>query len=97
MKTMSIKEYAVANKISIYNVIKMAKNGTLRTQIQKVEGKDELFILADETRHNEDAVISSAEKESANDYQKAYHKLKIKYDQLQMKYDTLQKRFYKDV
>jgi DNA/RNA-binding domain of Phe-tRNA-synthetase-like protein len=93
---MSIKEYAVANKISIYNVIKMAKNGTLRTQTQKVEGKDELFILADETQKNQDTVISSAEKETVDDYQKAYHKLKIKYDQLQMKYDTLQKRFSKE-
>jgi DNA/RNA-binding domain of Phe-tRNA-synthetase-like protein len=41
-------------------------------------------------------VISSAEKETVDDYQKAYHKLKIKYDQLQMKYDTLQKRFSKE-
>jgi hypothetical protein len=75
----------------------MAKNGTLRTQTQKVEGKDELFILADERQQNQEAMISSAEKETADDYQKAYHKLKIKYDQLQMKYDTLQKRLYKEV
>lgn len=89
MKTMSIKEYAVVNKISIYNVIKMAKNGTLRTQTQKVEGKDELFILADGTQQEKSPAIDSVE--TIDDYQRAYHKLKIRYDQLQMKYSALQK------
>ena len=38
MKTMSIKEYAVSNKLSIYNVVKMSKNGTLQTETKKIDG-----------------------------------------------------------
>ncbi len=97
MKKMSIKEYAVANKISIYSVIKMTKNGTLKTQTHKTEGKEELLILVDETQQNQEAATNSAEKDNIDDYQKAYHKLKIKYDQLQMKYNTLQKSLCKEV
>lgn len=93
---MSIKAYAVANKISIYSVVKMAKNGTLKTQTQKVEGKDELFILLDETKQVHVPLDAGLGDEKAEDCQKAYLKLKIKYDQLQMKYDTLRKTLSKE-
>lgn len=90
MKTMSIKAYAVANKISIYNVVKQAKEGTLKSEIKKIDGKDELFILVDEAPAAEEAISASLETESIEDYKKAYIRLKIKYDQLQQKYDMLQ-------
>lgn len=91
MRRVSIKEYAVANKISIFNVIKMAKNGTLKTETQKSEGKEELFILLDEGEKMQEKMENSAPNEKIEDYQKAYLKLKIKYDQLQIKFDRLQK------
>jgi len=91
MKTMSIKAYAVANKISIYNVVKMTKNGSLKTEIKKVDGKDEVFILLDEAQAVQESGAVPLETEKIEDYQKAYMRLKIKYDQLQQKYDTLQK------
>jgi len=90
MKTMSIKAYAVANKISIYNVVKMTKNGSLKSEIKKVDGKDEIFILVDEVQPVEEAIPAHLEAESIEDYKKAYIRLKIKYDQLQHKYDMLQ-------
>ena len=90
MKTMSIKAYAVANKISIYNVVKQTKDGSLKSEIKKIDGKDEVFILVDEAETVEEAMPVPSETESIEDYQKAYTKLKIKYDQLQHKYDTLQ-------
>ncbi len=90
MKTMSIKAYAVANKISIYNVVKQTKDGTLKSEIKKIDGKDEVFILVDEAPEIEEVISSSAQTESIDDYKKAYVKLKIKYDQLQQKYDRLQ-------
>ena len=90
MKTMSIKTYAVTNKISIYNVVKKTKDGSLKTEIKKIDGKDELFILVDEAQAEQELVSSPLESEAIEDYQKAYVKLKIKYDQLQRKYDTLQ-------
>lgn len=91
MKTMSIKAYAVANKISIYNVVKLTQNGSLKTETIKVDGKEELFILVDEAQAIEESLPAQVEQERIEDYQKAYMRLKIKYDQLQHKYDTLQK------
>ncbi len=91
MKTMSIKAYAVANKISIYNVVKQTRDGRLKTQVKKVDGKEEVFILVDEAQAVQEGLPASLETEAIEDYQKAYSELKIKYDQLQHKYDTLQK------
>jgi len=89
MKTMSIKEYAVSHKLSIYNVVKMAKNGSLETQTKKIDGKDEMFIVLKEKEENARLVSAPLSEEKIGDYEKAYFKLKVKYDQLQMKYDKL--------
>jgi hypothetical protein len=90
MKTMSIKAYAVANKISIYNVVKQTRDGSLKTEVKNIDGKDEVFILVDEAQPVEKAIPASLEAENIEDCKKAYMRLKIKYDQLQHKYDTLQ-------
>ena len=86
---MSIKEYAVSHKLSIYNVIKMAKNGSLETQMQKIDGKDEMFIVLKEKEENKDIVFAASDEEKTGDFEKAYFKLKIKYDQLKIKYEKL--------
>ena len=91
LKTMSIKEYAIANKLSIYNVVKMTKNETVQTETKKVDGKDEIFIIESENSASKTITSDTAE-EKVGDYEKAYFKLKIKYDQLKIKYDTLQKK-----
>lgn len=86
MRSISIKEYARVHKMSIYTVVKLSKNGTLKTEIKKVNGKDEVFIL-------EDQELKSIDKdEKIEDYQKAYFKLKQQYIQLQAKYEKLLKK-----
>ena len=90
MKAMSIKAYAVANRISIYNVVKQTKEGSLKTEIRKIDGKDEIFVLVDEAQTEDEAMRSSVETENIDDYKKAYVRLRIKYDQLQQKYEKLQ-------
>ena len=92
MKIMTIKEYAIANKLSIYNVVKMSKNGSLKTEIRKIGGKDETFILADDEIKLENIMHSTSSIEPIDDYEKAYFKLKLKYDQLKIKFDKLQKK-----
>ncbi len=89
MKTMTIKEYAISNKLSIYNVVKMTQNGSLETELKKVNGKDEVFILVDETKSISETAQTPNE-EAIDDYKKAYFKLKLKYDQLKIKFDKLQ-------
>lgn len=92
MNTMSIKEYAVRHKLSIYNVVKMTKNGTLKTETKKVDGKDEVFIIESESPATHTGRSDVVVEEKIGDYEKAYFKLKIKYDQLKTKYEALEKR-----
>ena len=77
MKELTLKEYAVKNKISIFNVIKMAKSGKIPSETRNVNGKDEIFILT------EDAPQPEPEKDNEPiDYKKAYFELKAKYEAL---------------
>lgn len=94
MKTMSIKAYAVAHKISIYSVVQLIKKGSLKTETKKTDGKDELFILVSEEPRQEATAELPAETEKIEDYKKAYMRLNIKYNQLQVKYDALQKTIF---
>jgi len=91
MKLQSIKEYATSNKLSIYNVVKMTKNGKLKIEIKKLNGKDEVFICVDETDKIEPLMEENSE-EVVDDFEKAYYKLKIQYNQLKRKYENLQKK-----
>lgn len=87
---MSIKEYAVAHKLSIYTVVKMTRNGSLETQIKKLADKDETYIVLKEKEKNENLPAIASSEEKIGDFEKAYFKLKIKYDQLKIKFDKLQ-------
>ncbi len=77
MKELTLKEYAVKNKISIFNAMKLAKAGKIPSETRKVNGKEEIVILSDEAPKaetvTEDAII---------DYKKAYFELKSKYEAL---------------
>ena len=78
MKGLTIKQYAVQNKIPIFNVVKMIKSDQLEYETRKIEGKDEIFILSAK-------LTPEAKKEGYRreiDYKKAYFELKSKYDAL---------------
>ena len=81
MKGLTIKKYAIQNKIPIFNVVKMVKNGQLEHETRQVEGKDEIFILSEK-------LSDEVKKEGYSreiDYKKAYFELKAKYDALVLK------------
>jgi len=81
MKGLTIKQYAIQNKIPIFNVVKMIKSNQLEFETHKVEGKDEIFILSAK-------LPPEAKKEGYSreiDYKKAYFELKAKYDALVLK------------
>lgn len=92
MNTMSIKEYAIAHKLSIYNVVKMTKNGTLQTETKKVDGKDEVFIIDEGSPNEQSTLLKKHAEDQIEDYKKAYEQLKVKYDELKLKYEDLQKK-----
>jgi hypothetical protein len=47
MQRVTIKAYAVKHKLSIFNVMKMAKSGKLKTDIVEEDGKEVTYILLD--------------------------------------------------
>ena len=53
MEKVSIKTYAVKHKLSIFNVMKMAKSGKLKTIIEEKNGKETTYILLDSTIEEE--------------------------------------------
>jgi len=77
MKALTLKEYAIKNKISIFNAMKLAKAGKVPSATRIVEGKEELVILTDEAPNAE-----VVQEENITDYKKAYFELKAKYDKL---------------
>ena len=50
---MTIKEYAVKHRLSIFNVVKMVKSGELKSETVSEEGKETLYILLDKEKEKE--------------------------------------------
>ncbi len=78
MKGLTIKQYAIQNKIPIFNVVKMVKSGQLKYETRQVDGKDEIYILSEK-------LAPEVKKEGYKreiDYKKAYFELQAKYDAL---------------
>ena len=48
MDKISIKAYAKKHKLSIFNVVKMAKSGQIPTETIVEEGKDVIYVLIDD-------------------------------------------------
>lgn len=67
MDKITIKAYAVKHKLSIFNVMKMAKSGKLKTIIEEENGKDIMYILLDEKIEEEvkGSIVPLTERESA--------------------------------
>lgn len=77
MKELTLKEYAVKNKISLFNVMKMAKSGQIPSETRTVGGKEEIFILDDKAPK-----AATVKKDTIIDYKQAYFELKAKYEAL---------------
>ncbi len=45
MERLTVKAYAKKHKLSIYNVIKMARTGAIESETVEEEGKEVLYIL----------------------------------------------------
>jgi len=56
MKKVTIKEYAVSHKLSIFNVVKMVKSGKLKSKVIEESGKEVTYIVLDES--NEENIKS---------------------------------------
>jgi len=67
MEKMTIKAYAIKHKLSIFNVMKMAKSGKLKTESVEKNGKEVTYILIDEKREEEisEGIVPADEKPEA--------------------------------
>ena len=53
MERITIKEYAVKHKLSIFNVMKMIKTDKVKSEIFQEKGREVTYILYDEKSENE--------------------------------------------
>ncbi len=65
MDKISIKAYADKHKLSIFNVVKMAKSGQIPTETIVEEGKDLIYVLIDDVVEKEikSSIVSIEEQE----------------------------------
>jgi hypothetical protein len=76
---MSLKEYARKRRLSIYNVIKMTRNGTLKSETVEEDGKEVLYILCeDETEERVSETILPIEPPKSLKEENALLKAEIK-------------------
>jgi uncharacterized protein YlxW (UPF0749 family) len=54
MRRVSVKRYAVENKMSIFSVIKAIRNGTLPSETVTEDGKETTYVLVDEKSAEKD-------------------------------------------
>ena len=50
MKKMTLKQYAVKYKLSLFNVVKMVKNGQLQSETVEENGKEVTYVLPNKTK-----------------------------------------------
>jgi len=65
MKKLTLREYAKLHKLSYFNVMKMAKNGDVKSVIEEVDGKEVQYVVVEEEqekRVSENIIETSAQK-----------------------------------
>jgi len=53
MERITIKAYAVKNKLSIFNVMKMIKSGKVKSEVFQEKGREVTYIMYDEESEKE--------------------------------------------
>ena len=51
MGKMTLKQYAVKSKLSLFNVVKMVKSGELKSETVEEDGKEVTYVLVDENSY----------------------------------------------
>ena len=69
MKKVTIKEYAIKHKLSIFNVVKMVKSGELKSQTIIKNKKEHIYIILDNNIEEEieEGIIKSNHNKNVDD------------------------------
>ncbi len=64
MKKITMKDYALKHKLSLFNVMKMVKSGKLESTTIEKNGKEHIYIVVDDAveKEIEKSIVSSDEK-----------------------------------
>ena len=63
MEKLTIKTYAKRHKLSIFNVMKMVREGSVKSETKSEEGKEVIYILEDKDQEKSvDSQITKYEK-----------------------------------
>jgi len=93
MEKMTLKQYAVKHKLSLFNVVKMVKSGKLQSETVEENGKEVTYVLPDaskdETKHkrskaNEPALSNEELKKLVLSLQEEVMRLRHEMDTLKM-------------
>lgn len=93
MEKISLKAYAVKHKLSLFNVVKMAKSGQVPTETVQENGKDVIYILIDEELEKKvTRTIVPAENHAPYSLRKENERLKKEIEKLKEEIIVLKKR-----
>jgi len=92
MEKLSLKAYAVKNKMSLFSVVKLVKSGKVKSSTEEVDGKDVTYVLLEDEVNN--SSVKSDTKEVENlpfDIEKELKKLMIEVASLKEEIEKLKK------
>lgn len=93
MEKISIKSYAIKHKLSIFNVVKMAKTGQISTETIMENAKEVTYVLFDEkVEENTEKTIMTNKTKEPYGLKKENEKLRKEIQELKKEIVHLQKK-----
>lgn len=93
MEKLTIKAYALKQKLSLFNVLKMVKSGKLNTEIVEENGKEVTYILVDTNIEKENKVILPIAGKSTMTLEEEINKLNREVEFLRNEIELLKKGY----
>ena len=92
MEKLSLKAYAVKNKMSLFSVVKLVKSGKVKSSTEEVDGKDVTYVLLEDEVNNSSVKSDTNEVENLPfDIEKELKKLMIEVASLKEEIEKLKK------
>ena len=92
MEKITIKQYAIKHKLSVFNVMKMVKSGKLNVEVENVDEKETTYILIDDKKEKEisESIVPFSQQEEQT-LQMVVHQLQIEVKSLRMEIEELKR------
>ena len=67
MEKMTLKAYAVKNKMSLFNVVKLVKSGKVKSETVTEDGKEKVYIIVDDNETLTQKEVKTAAQENVQE------------------------------